>query len=227
VTFDDGRRAAARAVLLATGVSDELPAIVGLERFYGRSVFVCPYCSGWEVRDGALAALGQGRMAFELAVGLKAWSDDVILFTDGPADYTTSHRAELARYRVGLCEEPVRALRGDGDVLTAIEFASGDTVPRRALFISAGQHQQAELALQLGCRLDLPGAVDPDTGEAATVPGLFVAGDLTRGVQLAIIAAGEGAQAAVAIHRFLRQSDGAVRRVFVCIDNAAQSANLR
>src|SRR4051794_2474530 len=73
----------ARFLLLATGVVDDLPAVSGLDECYGRSVFHCPYCDGWEWRDRGLAVLGRGREAARTALALKTWSSDVVLFTNG------------------------------------------------------------------------------------------------------------------------------------------------
>ena len=83
VSFDNGRAEAARFVLIATGVTDDLPAIPGFEECYGRSVFHCPYCDGWEWRDRRLAVFGRGGDGARLALGLKTWSADVLLCSHG------------------------------------------------------------------------------------------------------------------------------------------------
>src|SRR2546423_2608107 len=94
----------ARYLLIATGVVDDLPAIAGLEDCYGRSVFHCPYCDGWEWRDRRLAALGRGKDATGLALGLRTWSGDVLLCTNG-ASLPRQARQRLARNRVEVRTE--------------------------------------------------------------------------------------------------------------------------
>jgi thioredoxin reductase len=84
--LNDGRREQARRVLLATGMQYRPPPLPGLAALWGRSVFHCPFCHGWEVRDQPLAALARGERAVHAALLLRGWTDDVVLLTDGPAD---------------------------------------------------------------------------------------------------------------------------------------------
>jgi cation diffusion facilitator CzcD-associated flavoprotein CzcO len=79
VTLADGVRETARRLLLATGVVDQLPAIDGLADLWGRGIFNCPYCDGWEVRDQPLAVLGADPRALQLALHLTRWSGDVVV----------------------------------------------------------------------------------------------------------------------------------------------------
>src|SRR5437868_7706813 len=82
ISLTGGLEEAARFVLIATGVIDDLPAIPGFQECYGRSVFHCPYCDGWEWRDRRLAVFG-GRDAAHMAVGLKTWSADIVVCSNG------------------------------------------------------------------------------------------------------------------------------------------------
>ena len=81
-------RATARKLLLATGVVDTLPEIEGISEFYGRSVFHCPYCDGWEMRDQPLAVYGRGESGLGLALELSFWSRELVLCSDGPSELT-------------------------------------------------------------------------------------------------------------------------------------------
>src|SRR4051812_32453819 len=86
VTLEGGVEYQSRKLLLATGVVDELPQVEGLKALYGRSVFHCPYCDGWEVRDQPLSVYGPGTKGVGLATTLLCWGRDIVLCTDGPAD---------------------------------------------------------------------------------------------------------------------------------------------
>ncbi len=208
VVLADGSRRAGRKLLLATGVVDRLPPIEGIAALYGTSVFHCPYCDGWEVRDQPLAVYGRGAHGRSLALELTGWSADLVLCTDGPAELTGADRARLARHGVRVREEPIARLEGTDGRLERIVFATGDVLPRRALFFSSAQRQRSDLAARLGCRLTRSGDVATDGRcRAAGVPGLYVAGDASRGVHLAIVAAGEGAEAAFAINTELLKED--------------------
>lgn len=203
--LDGGQRVRARKLLLATGVADCLPAQDGFDACYGRSVFHCPYCDAWEVRGRRLAVFSPGGRAWGLALTLTQWSRDVVLCTDGPARLDARARERLADSGVRLRSEPVARLEHDAGDLRAVVFARGEREPRDALFFSAGQAQQSDLARRLGCRFNRKGAVKTGRHERTGIPGLFVAGDASRDVQLAVVAAAEGAKAAFAINTELQE----------------------
>jgi thioredoxin reductase len=203
VTLEDGRQRRARTLLIATGIVDELPEHPGFTEFYGKSIFVCPYCDGWEVRDQPLGVYARGEAGPTFAVGLLAWSRDVILFTDGPAAYGPDHEKRLQNAGIAVCEQPVTGFTGSEGRLEAVHLSDGSAIPRRALFVCLGQRQRSDLVVQLGLRVTNEDGVETGTRESTDVPGLFVAGDASRDVQLAIVAAAEGAQAAFAMHKVL------------------------
>lgn len=89
VCTSDGREFRARKLLLSAGVVDVLPEAPGFAELYGRGVFHCPYCDGWEMRDQPLAVYGRGDdKGAGLALEMKLWSQDVVLCSDGPSDLT-------------------------------------------------------------------------------------------------------------------------------------------
>lgn len=208
----DGERLVARKLLLATGVVDELPEIDGLLELYGTSVHHCPYCDGWEHRATPLAAYGRGEHGRGLALLLTVWSDDVVLCTDGPCGLDERERRELADQGIELREERVLRLDGTEGRLERIVFDGGLPLERRALFFSTGQHQHSDIAARLGCRFTEKGAVETGECESTNVPGLFVAGDASRAIQLVAQAAAEGVEAAFAINRDLLKEDLLARR---------------
>jgi thioredoxin reductase len=207
VTLDDGTVVTSRKLLIATGVCDNLPAIEGFPELYGRSVFHCPYCDGWEVRDQPIAIYGTGSRGLGLSLELTAWSRDLVLCTDGPAALSDEDRARLARNRIPVREERVAALESRNGILERIRFDSGEPLARRALFFTTGQFQRSALAIRLGCEFNDKGTVRTGKYESTHLPGLFVAGDASRAVQWAIVAAAEGAEAAFAINTDLTRED--------------------
>lgn len=202
VVLDDNSRYQSRKLLLATGVTDELPAVAGMKRFYGAGVFHCPYCDGWELRDEPLAAYGKS--ACGLAVALKAWSADVVLCTDGAAALKADDEARLERLGIRIYRQKLARLEG-GEKLEQLVFEDGTVLPRRGLFFSTGQTQRSPLAADLGCRFNRKGTIQTGKLEGTNVPGVYVVGDASKDVQLAIVAAAEGAKAAIAIHTALQE----------------------
>jgi alkyl hydroperoxide reductase subunit AhpF len=107
VTLDNGEVARARKLLLATGVVDELPEKPGFREFWGRGVYHCPYCHGWEVRDRPLAVLNSGEGAAERAAFIRNWSRDLVLLTDGPANLNAEGRRTLRALDIPVREERI------------------------------------------------------------------------------------------------------------------------
>ena len=202
----DGSRLRSRKLLLATGVVDELPELDGLDPLYGTSVHHCPYCDGWEWRDRPLAAYGEGEAGTGLALSLTFWSPDVLLCTGG-AEVPADAVARLHAAGVKVRQEPVARLEGREGKLQRIVFAGGETAARSALFVVAGQRQRSPLPERLGCRFTEKGAVHTGTCEVTNVPGLFVAGDASKEAQFVVVAAAEGTEAAMAIHKALMKDD--------------------
>jgi len=206
VALSDGSQAVGRYLLIATGVIDDLPAITGLDECYGRSVFHCPYCDGWEWRDRRLAALGEGTHVAGLALALRTWSADVVVCSNG-ARLDRRSRDRLARNDVAIRTDEIARLEHNDGLMTTIVFASGDPMPREAIFFTTGQHPHSDLAIRLGCALTRKGVVKTGTLCDTNVPRLFVAGDASRDAQFVVVAAAEGVKAAVAINKALQAEE--------------------
>jgi len=192
-----------RMLLLATGLFDQLPPLPGIERFWGVSVHQCPYCDGWEMRDRTIAVYGQGQRGLEMARAMTAWSGDLMLCTHGPVRYTRTERRALAANGVRLIPDRIEALEGSGSQLHGIRFAGGRRERCDALFFDTPSYPQSPLAERLGCTMTQAGGVLCGKYEESSVPGVFAAGNITKGVQLSIVAAAEGARAAFGINRAL------------------------
>jgi thioredoxin reductase len=208
VTLEGGETVASRTVLLATGVADRLPEIAGIQECYGITVHHCPYCDGWEVRDRRLVVLGQGAAAVSLALSLKTWSRDVAICSNGRARINPRHRKQLDDQQVSVYESTVERVDHVSGHVQRLILADDVSVPCDAVFFSTAQHPQSDLPRQLGCELTRKGVVKTDHLGKTCVPGLYVAGDASRDVQFVIVAAAEGAKAAVAINKSLQSLSG-------------------
>jgi thioredoxin reductase len=207
-TLENGERFSSRMVLLATGLVDELPQVEGFRQFYGASAHNCPYCDGWEHRDQPLAVIGRDKDAADLALELLLWSKDVILCTNGAPQCGRDILDPMQRNGVRIVSTAIQRLEGTGNQLERIRFKDGTTIARMALFFSPGQHQRSPLAEQLGCEFcEEDGCIQCGENAATNVPGVYAAGNATRGVQLVIAAAAEGMEAAFAINTALLEAD--------------------
>lgn len=206
----DGGATRARMLLLATGRDDVLPDRPGFRALYGRGVYHCPFCDGWEHRDQPLVVYGRGCDAFEVARELLTWSDDITLCSDGPCELDARQRERLAASRIAVDETPVTELRAGPDgTIAGVRLGDGKLLRCGALFFVADIPQKSHLPGSLGCRFADSGGVLCDNHAATGVPGLFVAGNVRCGIHLAITAAAEGAEAAIAINDALIDLDHA------------------
>lgn len=191
----------ARRLLLATGVLDVLPAVAGLRERWGRGVYHCPYCDGWEHQDRALGVYGQGQSAHHLALTVRAWSPRVTVLSDGPSLLTPAQRRDLNRVGVNVREQPVRALTGEGGL--CVTFHGAPPLALDAVFVSPEQQQRSPLPATLGCALTDRGRVVVDDTGRTSVPGVWACGDMTGAPQYVVHAAAAGMLAAAAINTSL------------------------
>lgn len=209
VALANNGRASARKILLATGVADELPAIEGIEPFYGKTVHHCPYCSGWEHRDQSIAVYGGRERGAKLALMMKQWSPDIVLCTDGRTLASLETRRQLEANGIAVRTARIRRLEGTGTQLERIVFTDGQVLPRSALFFTVGQHQRSSLFHLLGVGQGPKGGLNARWPSCNTgVDGVYVAGDASRDVQLFVVGVAEGACAALAINKALLAEDG-------------------
>ncbi len=204
VVLEDGSRFLSRKLLIATGVVDEVPDIPGLDDLYGTSVHHCPICDGYEWRDKAIAVYGKNCTGFGLVQEMTAWSRDLVLLTDGKCDFDSDQLEYLEEMRIRVMQEQVTALEGADGKLSAVVLEGGQKLQRDALFFSTGQELHSrELPGKLGCKYTEKGCVEVGASEETCVEGVYCCGDASHNAQLVIVAAAEGAVAAVAINKAL------------------------
>jgi thioredoxin reductase len=205
VTDDEKNTYHSKKLLIATGLSDNIPDVPGLLDLYGRSVFHCPYCDGWEVREGKLGVYARNKEGWELALNLQCWSDDVTLFTDGKNNVKPVHREKLEANGVKIVQLPIARLVGNDGKLEKVVFSNGEEQPLDALFFVNGFTQQCDLAETFDCEVSRKGVVVTNRLQQTNTPGLYVAGDADKDMHFVVVAAAEGAKAAVTINKELQK----------------------
>jgi thioredoxin reductase len=209
VTAGDDELVTLRLVL-ATGVVDQFPEVDGFLEHYGASVFHCPTCDGYEAQERSVVVLGWSEQVAGFALGLLDWAAQVTVVTeDRPFEGEERHRAALARNGVALVEDDAVAFEGERGDLRAVHLGSGVRLPAELVFFSIAHHPRVDLAIQLGCELTSEGCLVVDHEGRTSVDGVYGAGDVTPGLQLAAVAAGTGTVAGVACAASLRGEPGA------------------
>ena len=167
VRFADAAPAFARALVLATGMTDGLPEIPGLRDFWGSSVLHCPYCHGWEVRGRRLAVLGTSEMSLHQVQLVRQWSDDLVFFTAALGEIDPAVASRLASRGITLIDTPVSEVVSRDGELSGVRLADGSTVELDAIFVAS----QARPHDDLVAHFDLERASNP--------MGSFLATDMT------------------------------------------------
>jgi thioredoxin reductase len=206
MTTEKGDHYWAHTVLLATGLKEILPTIAGLPEYYGKSLFSCPYCDGWELRDQPLVVISERPQTFHLVKTVWNWSRDLLVCTNGHQVFTNEQYDLLRQKGIEVVEERMTALLGKQGQLEQVVFATQKAYTRRGGFVASQLLQASPFAEELGCQLNAMGGVITDALGRTTIPGVYAAGDTLLTVpQQLIVAAASGSSAAAGVNTDLTE----------------------
>ncbi|NYD65689.1 NAD(P)/FAD-dependent oxidoreductase [Agromyces atrinae] len=198
----------ARVVVVASGLSETLPAIPGLRAWYGTQLHSCVECDGYEKADAGLVLIGETDDLAERALTVSQWSRDLIVFTNGVGTVTDDEEAMLLALGVTVERRPIAEIEGESGSMTAVRLEDGTVIPRAGGFVRPLWRPSLTALDALDVQRDAEGLIVVDTGGRTSLGGLYAAGDATPpGPQQLIVAAGEGALVAAAVNVDLLRSD--------------------
>jgi len=201
ITLADGGRHEGRRVLFATGVSDELPEIDGLSDRWGKSIYHCPYCHGYELDRGPVGVIATGPMSTHQAELLTDWGAVTLFLNDTPT-LDDKTRANLSDRNVTIEETPIAQLIDHAGVA----LSDGRRLSFAGLFVATRTNPASSLAAALGCDITAtPMGTQITTSESkeTSIPGAFACGDVARAPHSVSLAVADGAWAGAQIHRSL------------------------
>jgi thioredoxin reductase (NADPH) len=195
----------AQTVILATGVIDTEPELPNLYYAVQRGLIRhCPICDGYEVRGQNVAVIGHGRDVLREALFLRTYTARVTLLSLGqPLGFTRRECQALRRASIEAVEQPVTQVLVEEERITKIVAADGRTFAFDTLYSALGTLSRAAPAGQLGVKLDEAGRIHVNKAQRTSVPGVYAAGDIVRGLNQISVAMGQAAVAATAIHNAL------------------------
>ncbi len=187
-------------ILLATGIQEEFP-IPQIRQYYGKSLFSCPYCDGWELKDKPLAIIAESEAHINhMTKLLYNWSQDLIVFTNGH-QLSNIVQNEFQRKKIMVYTATIKNLHGDEGNLYSIELETGENIVRSGGFVVPSFYRPNNLAIQLNCQVDENGGIITDSAGRTTVSGVYVAGETEKaGPSSLMIAAADGFKAATSIN---------------------------
>ena len=203
VTDEINKSYLCKRLLLATGVTDNIPDILGMKELWGKSVHHCHYCDGYECSDDTVVVYSKNYNGYGMALALAHVSKKVILMTDGARYLRPKQRTHLQALNIEVNSKKINCLQHTDGKLTHIEMADGSEVECQSVFVNHGHKVNSELLEQLNCNCTKKGAAVTNRKQETNIKGLYVAGDASHDMHFVIVAAAEGVKAAVSIHNDL------------------------
>ncbi|SFX71765.1 Thioredoxin reductase [Bacillus altitudinis] len=195
----------AKKIILATGLQDILPEIEGIHDVYGKTLFSCPFCDGWELKDKALALIAENQRALHMAKLLSNWTKDLIVFTNGHG-LAEEDKSLLTEHSIQVIDVPIVSIDHDNGELRSLQLANGETVKREGGFVASEFKQSAPFAEKLGCQMTKNAGIETDILGRTTVSGVFACGDNLGGPAQLVLAAAAGSQAGMGvIHELVQE----------------------
>src|SRR5438093_3839083 len=198
-----------RTIIISTGLKDVLPNIENISDFYGKTLFHCPYCDGWELRDKPLAVIiGDQVQGFHFIQTIYNWSKDLVVLTNGK-DFQNAEQKNLIRHKgIKIIESKIKKFEGSNGHMEKIIFDNGESVLRKGGFVMPQLVQSSDFGKRLGCKSNSLGGIAIDSFGRTNIPGVYTAGDASviSPAQI-IIAAAEGVRAAAGVNMDLTQKE--------------------
>lgn len=190
-----------KKVILATGLKETLPDVPNIHGYYGKSLFSCPYCDGWELRDKPLIVLSENKHAVHMAKTLSQWSKDLIVCTNGHSVIEEAEAQLLKKHGIRIIEERIKQLHGNDGQLEQVTFADGTKIERSGGIVTTELEQSHSFITSLGCDSTQNGGILVDDFGRTTVEGVYAAGEASNnGPSQLIIAAAHGSRAAAGVN---------------------------
>jgi thioredoxin reductase len=209
LTSENDERYQSKTIIIATGLKDVLPNIENITDYYGKSIFHCPYCDGYELQDKPLVVIiGDQVQGFHFIQTIYNWSKDLIVCTNGEAFQNSAQKDFLQNKGIKIIEHKIKNFEGKNGQIEKIVFENGESVLRKGGFVMPQLIQASDFGKQLGCQYNPLGGIVVDSFGRTNIQGVYAAGDASviTPAQL-IIAAAEGVRAAAGVNTDLTQRE--------------------
>ncbi len=191
----------AKSILITTGLRDILPEISGMNECWGKSVFSCPYCHGYEARNKKTAVYANGDAARDLSILLTNWSKDLVILTDGKSELTQMQTTELKMRNVDIIETKIESLTQKDGNLSGVNFIDGTFLSVPYMYASVPFEQKSNLAAQIGLAFTDSGHIQVDPTFRTSLRNVYAAGDCTAQHRALSVASASGTTAGFTINQ--------------------------
>lgn len=202
VVTSQGKKVHVHKVILATGLKETLPPVKNIAKFYGRSLFSCVYCDGYEHANEPLAIITEENNAVVLAATALQWNKRIFVFTNGKGKLTSSDKQLLEGIGIPLYDQPILQLAGQKGKLQGIHLNDGGKVHCTAGLVSTYWQHTNSLAVKIGCKFNERGGIWQDGHGRTSIAGIYAAGDVSNISPAQVtIAASDGVRAAISLNQ--------------------------
>lgn len=198
-----------KTIIISTGLKDNLPKIENISDYYGKSLFNCPYCDGWELRDKPLVVIIDDQVqGFHFIQTIYNWSKDLVVCTNGKPFQSSEQKRLIQNKGIKIVENKIKSFVGENGQVEKAVFENEESLNIQGGFVLPRLTQSSDIAKQLGCEYNSLGGISTDSYGRTNIKGVYAAGDasIIAPAQL-IIAAAEGLQAAVGVNRDLIETE--------------------
>ena len=192
-----GEQVNAKKIILAYGVVDTLPTIPGFKELWGKSIFHCPFCHGFELRSSRLGFVGNGDLMFHALPMIFSLASDLTVFTNGKATFSAENLALLQKNKITLIEEPIQKLDYENEDLKSVVLNDGKIIERQFLFLSPTLpfKLKSNIGESLGCEKNEFGFYKVNERNQTNVSGIYACGDNMSMAHSVLLAAASGLMA--------------------------------
>ncbi|WP_411824571.1 NAD(P)/FAD-dependent oxidoreductase [Leptospira sp. 'Mane'] len=203
IKTENGDAHFSKKLLFATGVTDVMPDTPGFKESWGISIFHCPYCHGYEVRNQKIGVFANGEIGYESVKLISQWSQSLTLFTNGKSTISPEQTKKLNEKNIKIIESEVSEIIHNKGYLTGISLKDGTTEILNAMFARVPFIQHSHLPLELGVEFNDMGYIKVDGFNKTNLRGIYAAGDNTTMLRSLSFAIGSGGVAGAMINKEL------------------------
>jgi thioredoxin reductase len=207
VTTENGKNLNAKKIIFATGVRDIMPDIKGFAECWGVTVFQCPYCHGYEIKNERTGILGNGGLALHYAQLIRNWTNDLTIFTNGPSTLESDQLEKMEKHNIRIVEKEIAFLEHENGVVKQIVFSDNASFPLKAIYSKPEFEQHCKIPELLGCEFTEHNHIKVDIFQRTTVPGIFACGDNSSPMRSVANAVSSGNMAGAAVNSLLTEEE--------------------
>lgn len=177
VETENGEIFNSKKLIIATGITDEIPDIKGFKESWGISLIHCPYCHGYEYRGKKTGIIANGDRAFHISSLVKNLTENVTILTRGKAQFSEEQLEKFKYNQIEIIETGITELKHKNGYVKSLLFEDGREIAFEAVYGAFPFAQHSHIPENLGCELTEFDHIKTDMFQKTNIAGLFVCGD--------------------------------------------------